>query len=368
MVIATRIDGFTEAGVNYFLEKWGYSDALPVDIKATYLINILSMCIMYVYSPVYFFVFENKRLSMASFFVGCSLLGVLMLLKSERHFQAKNMLVIILLFQTAVMSTLWLDKDSGMNYFFFTFTPASFVLYDIKVFLEKKIIIAINIASSTLLVISEIITVEPLVQTSAGVLTAIRSSCILITLGVILYVYSFFINDLELLHAKLRQKANTDELTGLGNRRVLFEAGRRIFARGSKQQYALLIFDIDRFKAVNDTYGHPAGDEVLKALSGLVTGSISRSDIITRFGGEEFAVILRNVVDTEALEIAQRLRQTVEAQEIQTQDGRLIQITISIGLTCYSDELQSFDEMIRRSDIALYRAKDSGRNRVVVYE
>jgi diguanylate cyclase (GGDEF)-like protein len=202
---------------------------------------------------------------------------------------------------------------------------------------------------------------------AARYLVWMRASCILITIGVILYVYSFFLNDLETLHAKLRKRANTDELTEVGNRRVLFETGSKIFSHGDKHQFALLIFDIDYFKKVNDTYGHPAGDEILKSLTRLVLDNISKGDTLTRFGGEEFAVILQEIDAFQANQVAERLRACVENAVFILQDGKQVKITISIGLTYFSRELESFDEMIRRSDIALYRAKEGGRNQVVVY-
>ncbi len=349
------------------LKRWGYSDNLPIDIKATYLITSLSMAIMAFYAPIYYILLDDKGMSSEAVIVTVSFLFVLERLSKQRYFEGKVILIIILMLQTAVVSMLLLNRESGMNYFFFTFTPAVFVLFDFKVQREKWAIIATTLCSSVFLVLSEVLIVAPRMIIADRYLVWMRASCILITIGVILYVYSFFLNDLEMLHAKLRKRANTDELTEVGNRRVLFETGSKIFSHGAKHQFALLIFDIDHFKKVNDTYGHPAGDEILKSLTRLVLDNISKGDILTRFGGEEFAVILQEIDAIQANQVAERLRAFVENAVFILQDGKHVKITISIGLTYFSRELESFDEMIRRSDIALYRAKDGGRNQVVVY-
>lgn len=175
----------------------------------------------------------------------------------------------------------------------------------------------------------------------------------------------------ELLQAnvKLREMAFRDGLTGLYNYRYFQELMDREVSRAVRYDLALslMLFDIDFFKKVNDTYGHPAGDEVLRHLAELVQATMRISDIVVRYGGEEFAVILPSTDLAGGKVFATRLRRRVEEMEVVV-NGIPIRITISIGLTGYDAARKSLDKsvMINSADAALYKAKHNGRNRVVV--
>jgi len=175
----------------------------------------------------------------------------------------------------------------------------------------------------------------------------------------------------ELLQAnvKLREMAFRDGLTGLYNYRYFQELMDREVNRSVRYELAmsLMLFDIDFFKKVNDTYGHPAGDEVLRQLAELAQATLRISDIVVRYGGEEFAVILPSTDLAGGKVFATRLRRRVEEMEVVV-NGIPIRITISIGLTSYDASRKSLDKsvMINTADAALYKAKHDGRNRVVV--
>ncbi|KAA0590268.1 diguanylate cyclase [Azospirillum lipoferum] len=163
----------------------------------------------------------------------------------------------------------------------------------------------------------------------------------------------------------LRDAALSDPLTGLANRRAFFAAIDRTVAGALRHDtpVSLLMLDIDHFKEVNDTRGHDAGDVVLVALSRLLQRSVRQSDLVARFGGEEFAILLPNApVDGAAL-LAERLRCAVRDLAI-PQDGAILHVTVSIGVSTLTPDIDRADVMIKAADMALYQAKQGGRDRV----
>ncbi len=163
---------------------------------------------------------------------------------------------------------------------------------------------------------------------------------------------------------ELRKIAGVDPLTGLYTRRMIDEMARREFARGIRQSqpitYALL--DADKFKSVNDRFGHTAGDAVLRTLGATVAPIMRAHDHLGRFGGEEFLVVLPNTPLNRALPVLERMRKTVEGLKIPELNGD--GVSVSIGAAELSPQDASFEKILARADAALYRAKASGRNRV----
>jgi diguanylate cyclase len=171
----------------------------------------------------------------------------------------------------------------------------------------------------------------------------------------------------ESLHARLRDQANRDPLTGLYNRRYLDSTMERELARCKREGHplTLMLIDIDHFKSINDTYGHQAGDEVIKALANLL--QTRASDVVCRYGGEEFLLLMPNIPQDVALERAEFHRKSFEASSIIFGEFR-IQATLSTGIATYPGHGTSSEELLRCADQALYRAKLDGRNRVVLFD
>lgn len=170
-------------------------------------------------------------------------------------------------------------------------------------------------------------------------------------------------------HSKRKQyerQATVDSLTGAHNRRWMNEAFPRVLHRCALDHVdsALLILDIDHFKRVNDTYGHLVGDAALKALSNIMQINLRPHDLLVRYGGEEFAILLPDTGIAEARSVAERLRTMVAANEIHSGD-LAFKITVSIGIAAIHPE-GKLEECFGNADRALYRAKESGRNRVTI--
>ena len=162
------------------------------------------------------------------------------------------------------------------------------------------------------------------------------------------------------------QAANHDSLTGLFNRRYLTAFAQPLAALvlEEREPVTVLIVDIDHFKRVNDTHGHPAGDEVLRAVAQMLGARLRDLDCLARYGGEEFVVVLRRCDVNRGRRIAEALRHNIASAEIDIADGT-VSITVSIGIAQWGPGEQ-LDEVVQRADRTLYRAKQAGRDRVEV--
>ncbi len=155
----------------------------------------------------------------------------------------------------------------------------------------------------------------------------------------------------------MQEMATTDSLTGIPNRRSFFAQAERVWADPDRAVAAILL-DVDHFKRINDTYGHAEGDQVLKAVASTCAGCLRQGDLLGRYGGEEFAILLSDVREEEARASAERVRAALEAAAVGT-----LRVTASLGVACRREEGE-LPELLRRADEALYRAKAGGRNRV----
>lgn len=168
------------------------------------------------------------------------------------------------------------------------------------------------------------------------------------------------------LEEELRELATTDMLTGLPNRRAFvtrLEEEHARLKRFDTQQAAVLMLDLDYFKRINDTWGHPVGDAVLRRVGEVISADIRQIDICSRFGGEEFAILLAGAAPEAAREFAERLRRRIAATAV-THGGASIAVTVSIGIAVLRAADEDADAALVRADRALYRAKEAGRDRV----
>lgn len=166
----------------------------------------------------------------------------------------------------------------------------------------------------------------------------------------------------------LRRAVGCDHLTGLANRRALFDACELELQRWRRapRPLSVVLIDADHFKRINDEFGHAAGDAVLRHLAAGMSATFRALDVVARLGGEEFVVLLPGCDEASAMAVAQRLCDSIAAQAV-TVDGGQVRCTISIGLAKMDDAIDSVDALIERADRAMYAAKTAGRNRVAVW-
>ncbi len=159
--------------------------------------------------------------------------------------------------------------------------------------------------------------------------------------------------------------ANRDFLTGLYNRRYFFDhINEYIENEEHGEKFAVAMIDIDNFKKINDTYGHDTGDKVIIHLADVLMSNTNYRDVVSRFGGEEFCVVLKNINRFSAVEIYDRLRREVESSVVYSDKKDPIQFTISIGVALFSED--GLEETINQADMMLYNAKNAGKNQVLI--
>ena len=172
---------------------------------------------------------------------------------------------------------------------------------------------------------------------------------------------------LESANTKLQELALRDGLTGLLNRRYWESCLEREFARHQRYDnpVSLVIFDIDHFKRVNDTYGHQTGDEVIRETARITSQLVRETDFAGRYGGEEFVVLLPGTTLDGAAQFAERLRSSIERQQLDYQ-GSPLTFTISLGVATLTDDMAGYLTLLERADKALYQSKEGGRNKVTL--
>lgn len=176
-------------------------------------------------------------------------------------------------------------------------------------------------------------------------------------------------HELHIANKELELLATTDSLTGLANRRCMMESIQREIERSerSKKSLALCMIDVDHFKNINDTYGHPSGDCAIMAIASACNETIRKTDRASRFGGEEFVILMPETEVAEAMNVTERLRAAIEALTIIAENGEPFSMTISIGVAFFDHQTpdDNLSKLLNRADKALYSAKNAGRNQVI---
>ncbi|MFP4115390.1 MAG: GGDEF domain-containing protein [Spirochaetota bacterium] len=190
-----------------------------------------------------------------------------------------------------------------------------------------------------------------------------------VAFGLLVERYITFLRSIAEAFIRYRSEAGVDFLTGIENvrtfRRRLSDVSKH--ARQVGDNLSVVMIDLDHFKTVNDEYGHEHGDAVLRQAAGLMAEGLRSGDTVSRYGGEEFTVTLNGCGAARALDIAERLRATVEEHRFSLGDGRSVRVTASLGVASYPATTRCTGDLVHDADVALYEAKRTGRNRVVLF-
>ena len=198
--------------------------------------------------------------------------------------------------------------------------------------------------------------------------TRLKQGNIAAILGIIIISSGLII--ILILFRLLTTKNLTDQLTGIYNRKKLIQLTRLYRRKGTPEAFGVIMLDIDYFKLYNDTYGHVGGDQVLKQVAHMLTESVRSNDIVIRYGGEEFLVLLNNVTAVVAQSVCQRIHQELDALHLPHKASKVSDhVTVSIGL-CHQQEQNTFtmDKFIQQADESLYKSKEAGRNRTTLWQ
>lgn len=256
--------------------------------------------------------------------------------------------------------------DAGFQYYSWILLPL--VLTNVHRSVQSKIVRALLLTVTFVAIDAWLRSTQPLVTIDPVALASLRYfniGCYLLALGIASYAHG---NTAVMLQERLRAAAGTDALTGLMNRRRISERMKEEVprARRSGNALSLMLLDIDRFKSINDEHGHAQGDLVIAGVADVLKSSVRSIDMVSRWGGEEFLILLPDTDVQAAADLAERVRRQV-ATRVRRHEGSEVSVTTTIGVTTLRP-LESIEAAIHRADVALYTGKRAGRDRVVVGE
>ncbi|MDX1397449.1 MAG: GGDEF domain-containing protein [Oceanospirillum sp.] len=330
-------------------------------------VNILSV-VFAIFAPLWipmdYLLLESDDLGVIAFYRLMLFSGMLLLLvvnnARKRHLQHSLLCLTLLIAFPAIFYTASLFQlmDSNTALIGYTFIPFLLVAI-LSVF-------PLTIMEATILGAGLIVTLlyNDFFAGTLFTLDGFKDLWLISTLLVI----ALWANQAQ-LHMLLRlyRQATRDPLTGLLNRRIMMERVKeltRIWSKTEKPAVSVMMLDLDRFKRINDTHGHLTGDRVLQAFSQIMKDELRNSDILTRYGGEEFAAILPGTSVENALKAAERIRMRCEQSWVTSKDNEPVRFTVSIGVGELAQD-EEFNDALHRVDNSLYEAKKTGRNKVV---
>ncbi len=295
-------------------------------------------------------------------------LTLLYFLKKKQYMFVKLSILLTFIIQLTLAVYVWFPVTTGYNLFYYMVPIAAFLTVDVHKTWERYFAFFLSILATLLFLGSVSLNMDfYLYVLDSEVEKLIHTFTIISTIVPATFIFYRYTIDLSKKQNELRYLANTDALTQVANRRVLFELGEKevVLAYKYAHEFTLIQLDIDHFKFVNDSFGHPVGDEILVQLTQVIHQHIRKEDTFSRHGGEEFAIIVRKTTWESGMEVAEKLRRVVETEVFKVGDNE-VKITLSIGVAQFTPKYNTFNEMMRVSDKALYKAKNKGRNCVVL--
>jgi diguanylate cyclase (GGDEF)-like protein len=296
-------------------------------------------------------------------------LSLYIALKNRQFTFAKYGIISSYFIQLTLAVFLWFPICTGFFMLYFIIPVVSFMLTDYNNKNDVLFSVIVSALTTVCLLLSVIGVNFALYCPSEQICMVIKILTILSLLPPIIFVLWNMSWNQYVLQQELSKLANTDALTKTLNRRALFVRGEQEYrlARKYNHDLTLILMDIDYFKKINDSYGHPAGDTLLFEIAQLVRNNIRKEDIFARYGGEEFAVLLRRS-DTESSRlVAEHLMEKIRNHTFYV-DNKNVTMTVSIGVSQLTPEHSSIETMISNADKALYQAKERGRDRMVFYD
>ncbi|WP_448211161.1 GGDEF domain-containing protein [Colwellia sp. MEBiC06753] len=274
----------------------------------------------------------------------------------------------VLMVHLLVCTNLYVTKESGFHLYYFLVPTGAFLLFELTEKVEK---VSLSLLAVMLYLYCEnTVNPAPLIVLTDSMNQLIYQSVILINMLEVILVLTLFANEIEANELKLTKQAKTDALTGIANRHAFFEQGESAFnlAKTNQRPFSLILLDFDYFKRINDLYGHFIGDLCLTEITKLIRSHCREQDIFARIGGEEFAIALPDTTISEANNLAEQMRITIEQHTIPVIGKQPLNCTVSIGIASKQDESDEMKAILVHADKALYQAKSLGRNRVQRYQ
>jgi len=343
---------------------------LDVDYKTKilYLLILLVILSSSVYLGIYLLLAPFKPAIIVHIVYILFHVSLLHFIKMKKYLFVKLSILLTFIIQLTLAVYVWFPVTTGYNLFYYMVPIAAFLMVDIHKKLELYLAFILSLLATLLFLGSAYYSMESyLYVLDPEVEKLIHTFTIISTILPATFIFYRYTVDLSKKQNELRYLANTDALTQVTNRRVLFEQGEKevMLAYKYAHEFTLLQLDIDYFKAINDSFGHPIGDQILIQLTQVIRQHIRKEDTFSRHGGEEFAIIIRKTTSESGMDFAEKIRRVIENKVFKVGDVE-VRITLSIGVIQYRHEYSTFAEMMRVSDQALYQAKNKGRNCVVL--
>jgi len=351
-----------------FLEFIGYSDQLHDKNKFSYIITGVGL--LQILFFLFFYVSQSLQVSQVLILQTVIIFLIygssIIFYRKQKFLIGKVIMAMALGIQVFLLIWLWYPEAVYMIMFFFIVPPITFIVFDLEKKADRYALLFINVFVTFLLIMGAILKPYEFLKLNSEHKMLFRMVTILMTYFVQILVFFFYAHRLAVKNKELRILADTDVLTNISNRRVLFETGHKMFDMAKKydRDFMLMILDIDHFKSINDKYGHPIGDHILKELTQLISMNIRREDLLCRFGGEEFAIILKNI-NEEQESVIHTIWDIINSHHFYISEEEHINVTFSAGVLSYQKQLKSFEDMVVIADKLLYKAKNDGRNRII---
>ncbi len=341
-----------------------------VKITITNTVTLLT-CGLTLFYALYFFVFLEQIDATLINLVFVGSYGFTFYFSSKSFYRlAKLWFFSVFVFHIFILTTQVFSSAIGFHFYLLILPSGVFLLFNEEEKLEKMIVFLVGMI--TFFVCHNYENANPLVTLPSEIEQAIFTFSIVIVMLENFFVMSVFSLAISRHEAVLKEMATKDVLTGINNRRTFMLIGEELVAHAKryKKPLTLLLFDIDFFKRVNDSYGHLVGDQALKIVARVLQDNLRASDCLARYGGEEFVVVLPETDAHAAKDLAESLRKAVAGLEIPLSDSKqrdFINCTISVGISENINVDMSLTDLVQQADTALYQAKGAGRNCVVAF-
>lgn len=342
-----------------------YKQESKYTLTLVYAVISLLVCVLFSISFIAIGAANAAYLQMIGAFVFMSIVGLLRRrkLKYTRYIAIATSLLLVLLQGTFIFG-----PEYGLQYQLFPLIVVVFLLLDFNVSYERVSIYLLSFISIVIFYMVQWSPFTPIFKDYLLYQEYYYNIALFFSFAGMIVLLYYLSREIFATKDQLYNMATTDVLTGLYNRRTFLKRGEEAFkvAERGGHHFALIIFDIDFFKSVNDEYGHLVGDVVLKGIAKLTEETVRETDLIARYGGEEFAVLLPNTSAEQAGVVAEKLRSVIENHYVEVNPFK-IRRTVSLGVMAYHFSINSFDDLVDKADKAMYKSKQSGKNQVTVY-
>ncbi len=349
------------------LDRIGYSHRLEEKNRYAYMIAAIG-CVQLILFLFFYAALENSEGLLVQTLVMLALyLSAFVFFKFKCFLCGKIVINMVMSLQVMLLVWMWFPRDVFFSMYFFIVPPISFIVFDVNKPAEKRSLIGVNVAVTAMIILTGIVEPMNLIELSPVYASTLRLMSITMTFLVEVMVFFLYASSLAKTHKELRFLANTDVLTNVANRRVLFDQGAYLYDLCCKYDspFTLMIIDIDYFKSINDNFGHPAGDKVLQEMTQLISENIRIEDLLCRYGGEEFAILFKNVDENQKTYI-RTIKDKITEHWFDGGNKQKVKITFSAGVVSCRGAYAGFDDMVLRADQLLYEAKEAGRDRIIL--